>query len=208
MKTPFIVIEGLEGAGKSTAIKFVCEWLEEQHIAFLKVREPGGTPLAEAARALLKQPWDETVASETELLLVYAARAQLVQEVIQPALKQGTLVISDRHDLSTRAYQGGGRGISQQDLNFLRNFVLKGLVPDLTIYLDIQPEIGLARAQRRGTLDRIEQEDLAFFKRVRDHYLQEAQADPSIFLVDAQQPLETVRAHIRRLLTQQLLGRL
>ena len=155
----FIVIEGLEGAGKSSAMACVVNYLQEHQIPYIQVREPGGTPMAEAIRALVKQPWAETVTAETELLLMYASRAQLVANVIEPALTRGEWVISDRHDLSSRAYQGGGRGIDDAKLATLRQLVLGDFTPDLTLLLDIEPARGLARAQARGELDRIEQEE-------------------------------------------------
>ncbi len=188
----FIVIEGLEGAGKSSAMACVVNYLQEHQIPYIQVREPGGTPMAEAIRALVKQPWAETVTAETELLLMYASRAQLVANVIEPALTRGEWVISDRHDLSSRAYQGGGRGIDDAKLATLRQLVLGDFTPDLTLLLDIEPARGLARAQARGELDRIEQEELAFFERVRQRYLNIAAMDPSILVIDANQDMAAV----------------
>ncbi len=197
MTAKFIVIEGLEGAGKSTAIALCQAYLEEHGIDFVNTREPGGTPVAESLREIVKSDHDEKVAGETELLLMYAARAQLVTNVIRPALAHGRWVLGDRHDLSSQAYQGGGRGIEQDVLNTLSNLVLKGLKPDLTLYLDIDPEIGLARAGSRGELDRIEQEDLSFFHRTRARYLALAEQDPSIVIIQAGEAIENVHGAIK-----------
>src|SRR5690554_2608381 len=186
MKTPFIVIEGLEGAGKSTVLHVITEWLEQRGIDFTTVREPGGTPLAESLRGLIKQEWDEHVSPETELLVMYAARVQLVNEVIKPALASGRWVVGDRHDLSSQAYQGGGRQLSKDMLAQLSAMTLKGFKPDLTLYLDIEPSVGLARASARGALDRIEREALAFFERTRARYKELAAADASIKTIAAE----------------------
>ncbi|MGO2292069.1 MAG: dTMP kinase [Pseudoalteromonas sp.] len=196
MTGKFIVIEGLEGAGKSTAIAICQEFLEQCSIDFTNVREPGGTPLAEALRGLIKASHDEAIAPETELLIMYAARSQLVNNVITPALTKGQWVLCDRHDLSSQAYQGGGREITQTTLSALADIVLKGLKPDLTIYLDIDPAIGLARAKGRGELDRIEKEHLSFFERTRARYLALANNDDSIKLVNAEQAIENVHQDI------------
>jgi dTMP kinase len=202
MTAKFIVIEGLEGAGKSTAIAVCQAYLENKQIEFINVREPGGTPMAEELRSIVKQAHQETVTSETELLIMYAARSQLVANVIYPALKKGTWVLGDRHDLSSQAYQGGGRGIAQEQLSFLADMVLKGLKPDLTIYLDIEPAVGLERAKGRGELDRIEQEALGFFERTRERYLEIASTDNSIKTVDANQTMPAVHAAITSVLDE------
>jgi len=192
-KGQFIVIEGLEGAGKTTAISTVKHWLEQQGHAVVQTREPGGTPLAEQIRTLVKSVQQEVVAPATELLLMYAARVQLVSTVIQPALAAGQWVLGDRHDLSSRAYQGGGRQIPDSLIDSIRLAVLGDLTPDLTLYLDIDPAIGLERARARGELDRIEQEQLAFFQRTRARYLQIAANEPGIVVIDASQPLPAVQ---------------
>ncbi|WP_405127891.1 dTMP kinase [Pseudoalteromonas sp. PB2-1] len=196
MTAKFIVIEGLEGAGKSTAIAVCQAYLENKQVDFMNVREPGGTPMAEELRNIVKQDHTEQVTGETELLIMYAARSQLVANVINPALEKGIWVLGDRHDLSSQAYQGGGRGIEQAKLSFLADMVLKGLKPDLTLYLDIDPAIGLARAKGRGELDRIEQEALGFFERTRERYLEIAKTDTSIKTVDANQTMPEVHAAI------------
>ena len=188
MSAKFIVIEGLEGAGKSTAVRHVEAWLRQQGITQIeKTREPGGTPLAERMRAIVKEIHDEPLTIQAELLLMYAARVQLVETRIKPALQQGNWVIGDRHDLSSLAYQGGGRGIDEQLIRQIKQAVLGDFAPDLTLYLDIDPAIGLARARARGELDRIELEQQAFFERTRARYLELAQRDPRIHVIDASQ---------------------
>ncbi len=188
MSAKFIVIEGLEGAGKSTAVRHVEAWLRQQGITQIeKTREPGGTPLAERMRAIVKEIHDEPLTIQAELLLMYAARVQLVETRIKPALQQGIWVIGDRHDLSSLAYQGGGRGIDEQLIRQIKQAVLGDFAPDLTLYLDIDPAIGLARARARGELDRIELEQQAFFERTRARYLALAQRDPRIHVIDASQ---------------------
>lgn len=198
----FIVIEGLEGAGKSTAVATVLQLLQTHGVTVCQTREPGGTPLAEQIRQLVKSVQQEVVAPQTELLLMYAARAQLVNHVIKPALQRGDWVLSDRHDLSTRAYQGGGRQLDETVLQPLRQLVLGDLRPDLTLYLDIDPAVGLGRAQARGALDRIEQEQLAFFERTRARYLAIAAAEPNIVVIDAGRSLADVQQQIRQALAQ------
>ena len=201
MSSKFIVIEGLEGAGKSTAVSYVLDWLRQHGITQLETtREPGGTPLAEKMRAIVKEVHDEPLTIQAELLLMYAARVQLVENRIKPALKNGTWVVGDRHDLSSQAYQGGGRGIDATLINQIKHAVLGDFAPDLTLYLDIDPAIGLERARLRGELDRIEQEALAFFQRTRARYLELAKQDPTIYIIDAAQSPEQVQAAINTVL--------
>ncbi|WP_286777985.1 dTMP kinase [Leclercia sp. UBA1284] len=202
MRSNYIVIEGLEGAGKTTARDTVVETLKECGVEeMVFTREPGGTQLAEKLRSLvldIKSVGDEVITDKAEVMMFYAARVQLVETVIKPALAQGQWVIGDRHDLSTQAYQGGGRGIDQQMLATLRDAVLGNFRPDLTLYLDVTPEVGLRRARARGELDRIEQESLDFFNRTRARYLELAALDPSIRTVDATQSLDEVKQAIRQ----------
>ncbi len=209
MNSKFIVIEGLEGAGKTTARDTVVATLHAQGINdIVFTREPGGTPLAEKLRDLIKQGIDgEVLTDKAEVLMLYAARVQLVENVIKPALARGSWVVGDRHDLSSQAYQGGGRGIDSNLMTSLRDTVLGEFRPDLTLYLDLPPVIGLARARARGELDRIEQESLAFFERTRARYLELAAADSSIKTIDASQPLEQVSESISRVLKQWLTRR-
>ncbi|MBD1571740.1 dTMP kinase [Vibrio sp. S17_S38] len=199
----FVVIEGLEGAGKSTAINTVLDVFNQNGITdVVQTREPGGTVLAEKMRSLVKEDHDGEILHDiTELLLVYAARVQLVENIIKPALANGHWVLGDRHDLSSQAYQGGGRQIDPDIMTNLKRTTLGDFKPDLTLYLDIDPEIGLERARGRGELDRIEKMDLGFFERVRARYLEAAGLDASIITINANQDLESVTSDIRQALT-------
>lgn len=199
MKNQFIVIEGLEGAGKTTAINTVVDTLNHAGINDIVFsREPGGTPLAEKLRELIKQGIEgDKVTDKAELLMLYAARVQLVDTVIKPALAAGKWVVGDRHDMSSQAYQGGGRQIDRHLMQSLRDLVLGDFKPDLTLYLDLSPELGLQRARSRGELDRIEKESLAFFERTRERYLELAAGDKSIVTIDASQNIEQVQNDIR-----------
>lgn len=208
MKSKFIVIEGLEGAGKTTAREAVVEVLQQHGIHdIVFTREPGGTPLAEQLRVLVKQGIEgEQVTDKAELLMLYAARVQLVENVIKPALARGAWVVGDRHDLSSQAYQGGGREMDAALMTTLRDAVLGDFRPDLTLYLDVTPEIGLQRARARGALDRIEQESLRFFERTRARYLALAQADASIVTVHATQAIDEVTTSLKAALHRWLAG--
>ncbi|MCF5890209.1 dTMP kinase [Aeromonas veronii] len=193
----FIVIEGLEGAGKSSAVRYVTEYLQRHGINRIEcTREPGGTPLAERMRAIVKEVHDERLTIEAELLLMYASRVQLVETRIKPALADGVWVVGDRHDLSSQAYQGGGRGIDAQLIGAIKQAVLGNFKPDLTLYLDIDPALGLQRARHRGELDRIELEQLSFFERTRTRYLELAAKDDSIVVIDAARTPEQVKTSI------------
>lgn len=197
----FIVIEGLEGAGKTNAQRVICETLRAHHIDFICTREPGGTPIAESLRQLIKQGAEkDTPTDKAEMLMLYAARTQLVETIIQPALAQGKFVVGDRHDMSTQAYQGGGRGLDKAFLQSMKQLVLGQFEPDFTVYLDLDPEIGLARARGRGELDRIEQQHIDFFYRTRARYLTLVENNPKAVRIDASQPLEKVSADIQRAL--------
>ena len=187
----FITLEGGEGAGKSTQLQTVAACLTAAGIPFLTTREPGGTPRAEAIRGLLLSPGEaEPMASETELLLMFAARAQHVKQRIEPALAAGTWVLCDRFTDATRAYQGGGRGLDLSQIEALAAWVHGDCWPDLTLLLDVPAAQGLARAEKRSAKDRIEQEALAFFERVRAHYLALAAAEPTRFRVIDAAPAE------------------
>ena len=204
MTAKFIVLEGLEGAGKTSARDTVVAVLKELGInEFVFTREPGGTPLAEKLRQLIKQgESDEVITDKAELLMLYAARVQLVENVIKPALRQGKWVIGDRHDLSSQAYQGGGRGLDANLLMTLKQAVLGDFTPDLTLYLDVDPEIGLARARSRGELDRIEQQQIDFFQRTRQRYLQLVEADEKSVTIDANLDFPEVNKQLRQAITQ------
>ena len=196
MSGKFIVVEGLEGAGKSSVISLITEALETAGKRVVTTREPGGMPMAESIRECVKHDWEEHVTEETELMLMYAARSQLLANVIFPALARGDWVVGDRHDLSSQAYQGGGRQLDTAVLKSLSDITLKGFKPDLTLYLDVEPAIGLERARGRGELDRIEQAGLDFFHRTRARYLELAEADETIIVISAMQSMEKVHSDV------------
>jgi dTMP kinase len=190
----FITLEGPEGAGKSTNREYLAARLREQGVDVVLTREPGGTPLAEHIRELLLTPSDEAMTADTELLLMFAARAQHLAEVIRPALARGCVVLCDRFTDATYAYQGGGRGVSQERIAALEDFVQGALRPDLTLIFDLPVEVGLARAAARGRLDRFEQEGREFFEAVRQAYLRKAEQQPARYrVVDAAQSLAQVQ---------------
>ena len=194
----FITIEGGEGAGKSTAQTYLAERLIAQGISVLQTREPGGTPLAEAIRSNLLSVDEEAPVEMAELLLVFAARAQHLARVIEPALDQGQWVLCDRFTDATYAYQGAGRGLSAELIGKLEALVQGDRRPDTVILLDMPPEIGLARAKARGTLDRFEREEQAFFERVRQGYLERAEEFPDRYVVvDATQELSEVQKSLQ-----------
>ncbi|MDW2127166.1 dTMP kinase, partial [Vibrio sp. 2033] len=190
----------------STAIKTVLDTLKQAGIEnIVNTREPGGTPLAEKMRALVKEEHEgEELKDMTELLLLYAARVQLVENVIKPALANGQWVVGDRHDLSSQAYQGGGRQIDASLMKNLRDTTLGDFKPAFTLYMDIDPRIGLERARGRGELDRIEKMDISFFERTRERYLEIANADPSIVVINAEQSIEEVSRDIQDALNEWL----
>lgn len=197
----FITIEGTEGVGKSTNIAFIKAWFEAKNISLLHTREPGGTPLAEEIRELLLSKRDEQVDAKSELLLMYAARAQHVSQKIKPALEQGQWVLCDRFSDASFAYQGAGRALGLDKLVALDQWVLEGFKPDLTILLDLPVEVGLSRAQERGPIDRFEEEKVEFFEQVRNGYLQIAQQEPErVKIVDARGSLEEVQQQIEQVL--------
>ncbi|EPJ49106.1 MAG: thymidylate kinase [Osedax symbiont Rs1] len=205
VKGRFISIEGTEGVGKSTNIAFVKKRIEAAGIELILTREPGGTALAEQIRELILSPREEQMAVDTELLLVFAARAQHINRVIAPALAKGIWVLSDRFTDATYAYQGYGRGIDLERISQLEDFVQQGLRPDLTILLDAPVAIGLARASARGELDRIEQEKHSFFEKVRAGYQQQMKKEPQRFAqVDASQNLRDVERQVAAILTSKL----
>jgi dTMP kinase len=194
----FISFEGGEGAGKSTVLRAVCSALDERAIAYCTTREPGGTVLGEALRALVLDPAHKKICSESELLMMFASRAQLVKEFIQPALEAGTWVISDRYTDASFAYQGGGRGVDQKRIEDLEQWAAFGLKPERTYLLDLPVSEGLKRVSERGqAFDRMESEAELFFERVRLAYLDRAQKEPKrIVVIDARKPLEYVVAQV------------
>lgn len=193
-----IVIEGLEGAGKSTAINTVITLLSELNIDSITTREPGGTVVGELLRSIIKNPdYKNTLDDRSELLLLYAARTQLIEEIIKPALAKGCWVVADRFELSSFAYQGGGRGLDDAFIEQLSSFCLQGFQPDLTLFLDISPEQGMQRAQLRGQFDRIEQQSIDFFHRVHQAYMARTDSSPNMIRIDASQPLEQVQSAVR-----------
>ncbi|EXF43635.1 thymidylate kinase [Pseudomonas sp. BAY1663] len=201
----FITLEGPEGAGKSTNREYLAGRLRARGLDVVLTREPGGTPLAERIRELLLTPADEPMAVDTELLLVFAARAQHLAQVIRPALARGAVVLCDRFTDATYAYQGGGRGLSLERIAQLETFVQGDLRPDLTLIFDLPVDVGLARAAARGRLDRFEQEGMRFFEAVRRAYLERAQAAPARYrILDAGQPLAAVQQDIEALIPELL----
>jgi dTMP kinase len=197
----FITLEGIEGAGKSSLQQALARALKERGLDVVATREPGGTPLAEQIRALVLARRAEGVPPATELLLMFAARAAHVAELIEPALARGDWVLCDRFTDASRAYQGAGRGLDPQAIEALAAIAHPGLAPDLTLVLDLPPEEGLARARGRASEgDRFEDEQLEFFARVRLGYLELAARDPArMHVLDASQPPATVRAAALRL---------
>jgi dTMP kinase len=189
----FVTVEGIEGAGKSTQMDVIRQYLEERGISVVMTREPGGAPLSEAVRTLLLDPDNRGMSSDTELLLVFAARAEHLHKVIRPALESGDWVLSDRFTDATFAYQGGGRGIEAARIAILEEWVQGRLRPDMTLLLDVPVETGMTRIAGRGKPDRFEREDRQFFQRIRDSYLQRAAAEPQrIRLIDARAPVQQV----------------
>jgi len=192
----FITLEGGEGAGKSTNLEYVKRHLEQAGCDILVTREPGGTGLGERIRALLLDP-DSQIHADTELLLMFAARAQHLQEKVFPALERGTWVLCDRFTDATYAYQGGGRGLDERRIEILEQWVQSGFQPYMTLLFDLPVETGLERAGRRGKLDRFEQEKKTFFNNVRQNYLHRAGNDPARFrVIDASQDLTAVQLQL------------
>ena len=200
----FITVEGSDGAGKSTQIDFMEHWLEERKIPVMTTREPGGTDAGELIRNLLLNEREVSFSDGTELMLIFAARMQHLDERIRPALGEGCWVVCDRFTDATYAYQGGGRGIEEERIAVLERWVQKGLHPDLTLFLDVPVETSLNRARLRGALpDRFERESIGFKEAVRTAYLNRALADPGrIRLIDARRPVEAVRQEIEKILAR------
>ncbi len=197
MTSKFITVEGIEGAGKTTQLAFIRDYLETAGKRVLLTREPGGAALSEEIRALLLQQRQEGMSVDAELLLLFAARAEHLHQVIRPALESGIWVLCDRFTEASYAYQGGGRGVAGERIAVLENWVQGNLRPDLTLLFDLPAEQGLARAGRRGLLDRFEREELDFFQRVRNAYLEQAARHPNRYrIVDASRSVAAVRTEV------------
>lgn len=193
----FITLEGGEGVGKTTNLAFIKDYLEQRNIPVVVTREPGGTELAEKIRQLLLDSKSEAISEQAELLMMFAARAQHIKHVIEPALAQGNWVLCDRFTDATYAYQGGGRNMKISAIKWLEDFVQGSLKPDLTLLLDAPIEVGIARVRERGALDRFELEKVSFFENVRRAYLLQAELYPArIKLIKANQPLIEVQRAI------------
>jgi len=200
-----ITIEGTEGAGKSTAMEFIRDYLARSNKEVILTREPGGTDIAEAIRNMLLHPVSqEKIIPETELLLMFAGRAQHIYQCILPALKAGKWVVSDRYVDASYAYQGGGRGLDIEHINLLDHWIVGHHYPDLTLLLDVPADLGFARAEKRGMQkDRIEQEKIEFFMRVRNAYLERAKQDPKrIKIIHASLALSQVQQQIQQVLDE------
>jgi dTMP kinase len=193
----FITVEGGEGVGKSTALLHLTNFLRDHAVNIVTTREPGGTQIGEEIRKVVLQDRRESVSTTAELLLIFAARAQHIHEVVEPALAAGTWVLCDRFTDATYAYQCGGRGVSRDIVRNLESLVQNELRPDYTLLLDVDVEIGMSRARNRGDLDRIEQETMDFFNRVRASYLEQAKNSGGRYrIIDAGLPLDSVTAEI------------
>lgn len=192
MNNKFIVVEGLDGSGKTTVALRIIKYLNNKGIKkIFTIHEPGGTLIAEVLRVLIKYGYgNEIIDNISELLMIYTARRQLLERVVKPALSQGYWIVGDRYDLSSHAYQGGGRKIDITLLHALSKLVTENLFPDLTFYLDIDPNISLMRIKNRNVLDRIEHESLNFFKRVRSYYKKLILSEKNVVSIDASLPLE------------------
>lgn len=195
----FITLEGPEGSGKTSQLPILADYLRQQGYTVLTTREPGGTPISNQIRAVLTSLENTAMQPRTETLLFLAARAQLVEEIIRPALARGEIVLSDRYADSTLAYQGYGHGVDLATLHSLLSFATGGLRPDLTLLLDIESEPGLRRKTNSGEWNRLDAYTLAFHQRVRQGYLQLAQDEPQRWeIVDASQSVDVVQSTIRQ----------
>jgi dTMP kinase len=193
----FITLEGSEGAGKTTALKLICQILDSWGVEYICTREPGGEPTAEKIREILLH--SEHLHAKTELLLMFAARNEHIENVIKPALKKGIWVVSDRFVDASYAYQGGGRQLGFDTVKWMDAFIVADIQADFTLLMDIEPEIGLSRISSRGQADRIEQEGIAFFHRITKAYREKALANANRYaVIDASQPIEQVARLIKQ----------
>ena len=199
----FITLEGVEGAGKSTLMAYAAEYFSEKGREVIQTREPGGTKTGEQIRAILLDSDNKTLTDNTELLLMFAARMQHIDEVIKPALSSGKIVICDRFTDATYAYQGAGRGLDTTRIEALEKWVQQGLKPDITLLFDLDIETGLRRANQRSDADRFEQEEISFFERIRSCYLKRAKEESKRFrIIDASQSFENVKLQIQTILEE------
>lgn len=203
MSNKFITIEGLDGSGKTTIASKIVKYLNCRHNInnIITTHEPGGTPISDKLRLLIQdKSSNELISHVSELLMIYAARSQLLENVIKPFLSKGYWIVGDRYDLSSHAYQGGGRKVNKLLLNLLSEQITNNVYPDLTFYLDVDPKIGLFRIKNRQRLDRMEQEPLSFFNRVRAYYQKRAKLQSNIITIDANQDLNSVAMSIYKYL--------
>lgn len=200
-KGKFITIDGIEGAGKSTQIDFICDYLSNKGVNVILTREPGGTELGEKIRELLLSSETKSMHSDTELMMMFAARNEHIHSKIMPALAQGDWILSDRFTDASYAYQGGGRGLDIKRIAQLERWVLQDFSPDMTLLLDVPVELGMSRVESRGKKDRIELEDMDFFNRVRDAYIDRSKQFPDrIKLIDSSQTVEHTKQQIKAIL--------
>ena len=197
-KGKFITIDGVEGAGKSTQIDLICSYLHQKGIEVVRTREPGGTAVGEKIRSVLLDVENQEMHSDTELLLMFSSRNELIQNKIIPALNEGFWVVSDRFTDASFAYQGGGRMLNLDRIDNLADWVLGDFKPDLTLFLDVSVEVGMERIESRAAKDRIELEERAFFERVRSVFVSRSEAFPDrIKLIDANDSVESIQSKIR-----------
>jgi dTMP kinase len=196
----FLVLEGIEGAGKSTQNRMLLEWLRSEGAEWAAAREPGGTPVGEAIREVVLHRTDLAMPAETELFLILGARAAFVRDIVEPTLRTGTHLLADRFDFSTFAYQGFGRGLPLDEVRQANHLATRGRAPDLYLVLDVPVDLGLARQGKRGAADRIEAEGHEFLSRVREGYLSLAASDERAELLDATGSPEEVQSRIREVL--------
>ena len=200
-KARLITLEGSEGAGKTTALNVICEILQQWGVDFIRTREPGGEPTSEKIRDILL--YSEHLHAKTELLLMFAARNEHIENVVKPALTQGKWVISDRYVDASYAYQGGGRKLGFETVQWMDDFIVADVQADFTILMDIEPEIGLERIKNRGHVDRIEQESMDFFHRITNAYRKKAQENPDRYaVIDASKTIKQVTRSIQQAFIQ------
>ena len=200
-KNLFITLEGIEGAGKSTVIDFIENFITSSGYDVVKTREPGGTAIGEQIREILLNKNNDKLTDDTELLLIFAARAQHLSEIILPNLTSNKIVLCDRFIDASYAYQGAGRGIEQSKINLLENWVMPDIKPDLTFLLDLDPKIAFERTNKRSDADRFESEDIHFFEKIRQYYLERAENEPERFrVINSELSLEDVQEQIKNIL--------